>query len=376
MKPKKPRITPEHLSEHVRPVIHVYQALEEELFRMMAKRLSQGIPEDPDNVLQWQADKLQQIGLLDRQTIRELSKATGQAEKAIRKALEEIGYKTIESVDYELSDVYEPRPVPSQIDVIMEGYVNQTFRELDNFVNQTLITTSQGTGSVARTYQRIVEESTGKVLAGVSTVRKAVAETVINWANRGIASGFTDRGGRTWSMEAYARTVIRSTANRTYNELRMSRMEEYDVHLVVMSSLPSARPACAPIQGKVVSTEREPRDPQYPSIYDYGYGEPWGVRGINCRHMFFPFIEGVNINNQPQVDVDEAEKRHKEIQKQRYYERKIRKAKRSLKLAKEIGDEETIKRYSNLVRNRQAKLRQYIADHDLPRMRDREQIYS
>lgn len=92
--------------------------------------------------------------------------------------------------------------------------------------------------------------------------------------------------------------------------------------------------------------------------------------------MFFPFIEGVNINNQPQVDVDEAEKRHKEIQKQRYYERKIRKAKKSLKLAKEIGDEETIKRYSNLVRNRQAKLRQYIADHDLPRMRDREQIYS
>lgn len=378
MDPKRPKFTPSQLGEYAEPVVHIYQALEEELFLLMAKRLSSGIPDDAgmDYVLQWQADKMRQLGMLNRDTIRELSKATGLAETAISEALEEVGYKTIDSVDYELSHAYEPLPVGADVNQIIEGYTSQTFRELDNYVNQTLITTAVGSGSAARAYQRIVEETTGRVLAGNITIRKALAETVTRWSERGLESGFVDRGGRRWTLEAYARSVIRSTVNRTYNEVRMSRMEEYDVHLVLMTSLPESRPACAPIQGKVVSIERNPRDPKYPSIYDHGYGQPWGVRGVNCRHMFIPYIEGINENNQIQYDLDEVEDRYKQTQKQRYYERQIRKAKKSLVLAKEVGDEETIKRYNQLVRRRQAKLREFIAEHDLPRMRDREQIYT
>src|SRR5699024_9322908 len=142
-----------------------------------------------------------------------------------------------------------------------------------------------------------------------------------------------------------------------YNELRMSRMGEYGVDLVLMSSHSHARPACAPIQGKVVDTTEERLNPDYPNIYDYGYGEPWGVRGIHCAHMFFPFIEGINDNNQPQFTEEEAEKGFKEQQKQRYYERQIREAKRSLKIAEEVGDEETIQKYKKLVRNRQSRMR-------------------
>src|SRR5690606_31814723 len=112
--------------------------------------------------------------------------------------------------------------------------------ELDNFVNQTLITTNMGEGTVARMYRKIVEETTGRVLAGTITINQAVAETTIRWANKGIETGFVDRGGRVWTLENYAQTVIRSTVNRTYNELRMSRMQEYGVDLVLVSSLPDA----------------------------------------------------------------------------------------------------------------------------------------
>jgi len=82
----------------------------------------------------------------------------------------------------------------------------------------------------------------------------------------------------------------------------------------------------------------------------------------------------MNENNQPQFDEDEAVKEYELRQKQRYYERQIRKAKRSLKLAEEIGDEETILKYKRLVRARQARIREFINEHDLPRRYDKERV--
>lgn len=374
MDPKKPKITPEQLNMFTEPVVDIYRALEDQVFQMIAKRLKTSKDLTSDTVFEWQVDKLNQLRLINEDTIKALSQATGKAEKEIRKAIKDTGIVTIESVDHELKDIYPQLPVPSHIDNILESYVNQTFREIDNYVNQTLITTNFGEGTVTRMYRKIVEETTGKVLAGTTTTNKAIAETVIKWADKGIETAFIDRGGHVWSLERYADTVIRSTVNRTYNELRMSRMQEYGVNLVLMSSHSHARPACASIQGTVVSTERVPSNPKYKSIYDYGYGEPAGVRGINCSHIFYPFVEGMNENNQPQFDEDEAVKEYELRQKQRYYERQIRKAKRSLKLAEEIGDEETILKYKRLVRARQARIREFINEHDLPRRYDKERV--
>lgn len=376
MDPKEPKITPHNLDMFTAPVADIYRALENEIFLMVAKRLKTNKEHGKDYVLQWQIEKMQELRMLNQETIRALSKTTGLAEKEIIKAIEDVGYKTIASVDSELKYAFKQLPIPNHIDTILGQYVQQAFRELDNFVNQTLITTNYGEGTVTRMYRKIVEETTGRVLAGTTTINKAVAETVIKWADKGIETAFIDRGGNVWRLENYARTVIRSTVNRTYNELRMSRMQEYGVDLVLMSSHSHARPACAPIQGTVVSIERVPSNPKYKSIYDYGYGEPWGVRGVNCSHIFYPYIEGVNENNQIQYDDEKAVERYELTQKQRYYERQIRKAKRSLSLAKEIGDEATIDKYKKLVRNRQAKVRSFIQEHDLPRMYDREQIYS
>lgn len=375
MDPKKPRVTPHNLDLFTAPVTDIYRALGDEVFMMVAKRLKAPSTAGEDYVLQWQVDKMQQLRMMNAETIKELSKATGLSEKAIRRAVEDVGYGTITTVDQELKNIYDPLPLPSHIDRILESYVRQTFREIDNYVNQTLITTNFGEGTVTRMYRKIVEETTGRVLAGTTTVNKAIAETVIRWANKGLDTAFVDRGGHVWSLERYADTVIRSTVNRTYNELRLSRMDEYGVDLVLINSYSDAREACAQIQGKIASM-KEPglNDSKYPSIYEFGYGRPDGIRGINCRHILYPFVEGVNENNQIQYDPEKAYERGKLVQQQRYHERQIRKAKRSLKLAEEIGDEETIRKYRTLVRSRQAKIREFISEHDLPRRYDKERV--
>lgn len=237
-----------------------------------------------------------------------------------------------------------------------------------------MITTTFGEGTVARMYRKVVEETTAQVLTGNLTINQAMAETVIKYAEKGIESGFVDKSGRVWHVEQYTQTVLRSTVNNTYNDLRLNRMQDYGIDLVLVSSHAAARPACARIQGGVCSMSNPSSNPKYPSIYEFGYGRPDGIRGINCSHILYPFIDGLNVNNQIQIDESKASEQYELTQKQRYYERQIRKAKRSLKLAETAEDEKAIEKYKQLVKDRQRRVREFVAENDLPRRYDKERI--
>ncbi len=377
MNPKRPKITPSQLSMFTEPVTDIYRALENEVFQMIAKRLKTSKDITKDTVFQWQVDKMNQLRMVNNDTIKALSKTTGVAEKEIRKAIKDTGIITIQSVDHELKDIYPTLPQPSHIDKVLEAFVAGTFNEYNNYINQSLISTTYGTGTVAEMYRKIIEQTTAKVLSGTKTVNQAVTETIVEWSNSGLKTGFVDKGGNVWNLERYAESSIRTTVNNVYNDLRTERMEEYGLDLVLVSSLPDPRDACSHIQGNVATLKRpEENDTGYPSVYEFGYGEPWGLRGINCRHMFFPFIDGINENNQIQYSKEEMDHNRELRQKQRYYERQIRKAKQSLEIARTTGDEVSILRFKKLVRNRQAAMRDFINESGRTRQYDRERVIS
>ena len=132
-----------------------------------------------------------------------------------------------------------------------------------------------------------------------------------------------------------------------------------------MSSHLNSREAFAYIQGKVVNivpTNDPSYNDKYDSIYNHGYGEPAGTLGINCRHKLFPLTPGVNINNMTQYNPKEAIRNGNLRQKQCYYERSIRDAKKRLKVAEELEDEQMIARTKTLIAARQKKLREYIKE--------------
>lgn len=159
--------------------------------------------------------------------------------------------------------------------------------------------------------------------------------------------------------------VVNTTVNRAFNEVRLQRMKDFDMHLALMSSHPNSRPACAPIQGHVVNivSPSDPDfDPHYDSIFNHGYGEPSGTQGINCRHILFPYEPGVSENHQPQYDPDEAIKNGKLVQQQRARERAIRDAKKRLRVAEQLGDDQMVSQTKTLLRARQAKLRDFIKE--------------
>ena len=133
-----------------------------------------------------------------------------------------------------------------------------------------------------------------------------------------------------------------------------------------MSSYPNSREACAYIQGKVVNivpTNDPNYNDKYDSIYNHGYGEPAGTLGINCRYKLFPFTPGVNVNNMTQYNPKEAIRNGNLQQKQRYYERSTRDAKKRLKVVEELEDEQMIApRTKTLIAARQKKLREYTKE--------------
>ena len=82
---------------------------------------------------------------------------------------------------------------------------------------------------------------------------KAISTTVMKWAERGFY-GYTDRAGRRQRADDYARTVIKTTARRTFNEMRMRPAQELGIDTFYYSIKPAAREMCAPLQHQIVTT--------------------------------------------------------------------------------------------------------------------------
>lgn len=216
--------------------------------------------------------------------------------------------------------------------------MQQVFLDINNFVNQTLITTQFGPGVVTQMYQDIVNKTTASFITGNHTLEQALERTILAWVDRGAMSVFIDRGGNPWSLERYVDMVLRSTLNRTYNELRMSRMRDYGVYTATVTTIMDAAERCIEIQGQIVDTRPTGQATSgYPSIEAFGYGRPDGPFGINCRHSMIPYIPGVSENNQPIYDKQETLRRSEVRAKQRAIERSIRQNKKKLIIMEELN---------------------------------------
>lgn len=369
-------------------LIDLYSQLQSQIFKVIIDTIKDSNYKhvSQDDVVTWQVTELQKLGMLNRQVAGLVAKADGISKQAIVDLIKFHGYKIIEEVDEQLADFTgnDDEPVSKETVNILNALIDQTWTDLSNNVNESLITRNYGSSAVTKAYRRILTDSTLATLSGTLTHDKAVKQAIYRMTDRGLPTRLVDKSGRNWSIDGYTKMVVNTTVNRTYNALRLQRMKDYDLHLALMSSHPNSRPACAYIQGHVVNLV-PPGDPnyddKYDSIYNHGYGTPAGTQGINCSHVLFPYRPGVSTNHQIRYDPEEAIANGKLVQEQRARERSIRDAKRRLEAAKNLDDELQIIHSKALIRARQAKLRQFIKDTNeskgkeiLVRDYDREQI--
>ncbi|MEK4149990.1 phage minor capsid protein [Robertmurraya sp. FSL W8-0741] len=280
MDPKKPRITPNQLDLWSSNMTELYNSLEGEIIRIIIKRLKTG----SIDITEWQAQKLSELRLFNRDVIKYLSEVTNVAETQIKRMFEEAGKEIVQDTDRAMP--YTPKPMPNNLDAVMQAYYEQVWSEIDNFVNQTLVTTAYGIGTAQIAYQTVLNNTAAMFNTGLYTFEQSLERAITDLAQKGIKSGMVDRGGHTWSLEGYVRTVLKSTLGNTYDTLRKERMSEYGVHTVLVTSHVGARKACSLIQGHVVDLRQPseiPQESEYKSIYDpywqAEYGTPGGHRG-------------------------------------------------------------------------------------------------
>lgn len=372
-------ITPYQLDLWSSNMSSVYQSLEGEILRLIIKRLNNG----SSNIADWQLQKLRELHLFNSETAEMISKITGISEKNIKQMFNDLGNSTIEEIDSLVASGLHLTPLPSNIDEVMRAYYNQAWGDLNNYVNQTLISTNYGYGSIlSRLYTDIINKTAATFNTGIFTFEEALERTVRQWAQQGIKSTFIDKGGHTWSIERYVRTVLKSTMGNTYNELRTSRMSEYGVNTVVVTSHMGSRLACSLIQGHVVDLRQNvPDNYEYKSIYDpywrADYGEAGGHRGVNCRHAWIPFIPGVNTNNQPLFDKAENDKVAALQKRQRELERRIIKFKKNKMVSEAMGNKEGVQSWQRSITATQKAIRQLVDSNEyLSRNYKREKVYT
>lgn len=375
-------ITQSQMNRAANKIADNYTRLEQQLFYLLidATKDTRSLLLDTDHPLQWRLAMLDKMGGLTKEVVRIVSRTAGVSEKQIYELINGAGLTIAQQMSGQLAGTLKakPKPVSMDIQTIIKSYGRQTFRDIDNNVNQTLLTTNYGKNGAVKVYQDIINKTTLDISTGRKTPQRALTDNILQWQDKGLQSALIDKGGHHWSLEGYTRTVLTSTANRVYNDIRVQTMKEYNTVLCVMTSHPASREACAPIQGKVVNIvpASDPRyDPEFDTIYNHGYGEPAGTLGINCGHMFYPYVKGISHNFQKHYDPKEAQANMETQQKQRYYERSIRHKKRQLETAKRTGDEVAQRRLKKGIRGYQKKLRTIVDDNQfLSRQYDRERI--
>ena len=373
------KITPHQLDLYSANMASLYNSLEGEILRILINRLRGG----SSNITVWQAEKLRDLHLFNEVVAAELSKLTGVAYAEIERMFQETGIEMVNDIDSYMP--YQILPVPTTIDNVMRGYFEQSWSEIDNYVNQTLVSTNYGYRSIATiTYQNALNRTTAYFLTGMNSIDEALEKAITEMAQQGIRTTLVDKGGHTWSLERYVRTVLKSTSSNAYNQIRTERMSEYGVHTVQVTSHMGARDACSKIQGKVVDLrppEALPIDSKYKSIYDgywnAEYGEAGGHRGINCAHLHIPFIDGVNTNNQPQFDEKENAEVARNRDRQRELERRIVKYKKNLMVAERM-ESPNIEHWRSMVSKSQKAMRDHLKENGkhLRRNYKREKVYT
>src|SRR5690606_27858758 len=99
-------MTPEKITELSKKLGIIYSELETEILVMVANHLKTS--EDySDDIFAWQVEKLNELNLINQETIKLLSKVTRLTEKEIERILDEVLIDTINTVDKQVEEVYE-----------------------------------------------------------------------------------------------------------------------------------------------------------------------------------------------------------------------------------------------------------------------------
>ena len=222
---------------------------------------------------------------------------------------------------------------------------------------------------------KIIDNAVNKTVTGDLTIQQALQQAMDDAAKQGIGF-YRDSAGRKWGLDTYSEMAIRTGTNNALIDAHTAELVEVGIDLVIVSSHANPAPQCAPYERKVLSLTGEHQagthriDGHTVTVKDTLNGaRAQGFEHPGCRHTVTAYLPGFTDTTPPAADPDHEG--YKATQKQRYYEREIRKSRR---MGQAAIDDDGRKNAEARRRQYEKKLREHIREHDLPRRRHREKL--
>lgn len=373
----------------------VITGMETELLQNIADYMLAGQLELPS--AQWKLRKLAELGKLNQRNIKTIASFRGiaaeMAEITVKNAAAsamagaETGFKNM-VIDGLINNADESS-MDKTMGNILKTLQKQAKTDL-NLINTTMLKEAESVAKKAvrkaakladdQKYIDMLNKAAAKTITGEGSMRAAVSQCLKEMSETGIPA-FIDKGGQSWTPEAYVNMCVRATVKNTETEALFGRMEDYGTRIIEVSSHSGARPKCAKDQGKLFSldnksgyvTDSSGRKIKYYPFSSSSYGQSDGLFGINCGHSGYPFINGRSTQTYFPYDEEENAEQYRKIQKQRELERRVRASKRECAMLKN-GDPEMFKKASVRLKQRSARLKGYCSENDLTYQNERTSV--
>lgn len=361
----------------IMPLQNLYENFAEEVILDIVRRLKKmGKLTDTSA---WQIQRLVESGKQYEYVLDKISELSSTSRTDLDKALREAGVKALK---------YDNR-------IITAAGFTPLNLNLSPAMSQILIENLNKTDGLLRNLTRSIAESSQKafldtldiaymeVVHGTMSYGQAIKTATKDLLAKGTAFVTYPTGHKDHVDVAVRRAVLTGVA-QTANEISWQNILDMDIDLVETSAHIGARnkgdlPENHEMwQGKVFSRKGNPKYPDF--LTSTGYGTVEGLSGINCRHTFYPYWEGMPRNYTDEKLQEYASKTvtykgkvygfYAATQMQRKMERDIRTAKRSVK-ALEILGEDTSEEKAR-IKQYQAKIRDFCRQTGLERQYARE----
>lgn len=237
---------------------------------------------------------------------------------------------------------------------------------------------------ISEAYRETLDLAQFQVSTGVFDYNTAVRRAVKSLTDSGIrfvdyASGHVNRA------DVAARRAVLTGVSQMTGKISLQNAAELETDIVEVTAHAGARPDHAEWQGGWYSLSGKSQ--KYKSLTDAtGYGTGAGLKGWNCRHDFYPVLDGIdkpayteeelkNIDPPPVEYKGETLTYYECTQKQRKMETAIRRTKREIIGAKGSDDEEMFTVKSVLLRRQREEYKAFSQKANLLTQNERSQVY-
>lgn len=288
-------LSPDYLKDCANDIVAYYQAMEDEIIHDIVRRLVNTDFEITQSAV-WQAEKLQQAGMIYDDVIKRVAKASGKSESLIRDLFEEGGTESL-SFDDAIYRKAGLNPIPIAQSKAMLNVLTAGAKKTGGTVKNLTMTTA-ATSQTA--FINACDFAYLKITSGAFDYNTAVRQAVKSVADAGTSvlypSGHTDK------IDVAIRRAVTTGVSQTCGQLQWDRADEMDCDLVETTAHMGARLEHSFWQGQVFSRSGNGKYPDF--VESTGYGTGAGLMGWNCRHGYFPYFEGISKRAYSQAELD------------------------------------------------------------------------